>query len=71
MLLFRSEEDMERWRSERDLPKGVLLSIAQQWDLARAWYANRLAKDWRRRTPAEAEEVFSKVGLVGEFWKLT
>ena len=71
MLLFRSEEHLERWRSERDLPLGATMSVEQQWRLARSWYSGRLDETWRRRTPEEAEEVFSGVGLSGEFWKLT
>lgn len=70
MLLFRSEEHVERWRADRSLPRGELLSVRQQWELARLWYSNRLDPDWRRRTPQEAEEVFSQTGLVGDFWKL-
>jgi len=50
---------------------GALLSLQQQWDLARTWYADRMAPDWRRRTAAEAEAVFAGIGLTGEFWRLT
>jgi len=50
---------------------GALMSPQQQWDLARIWYADRMSPDWRRRTPAEAEEVFATVGFTGAFWKLT
>jgi hypothetical protein len=70
MQLFRDEEHVEAWCRERDRERGGILTTAQLWGLARAWYADRLAPDWRRRTPAEAEEVFSSLGLVGSFWKL-
>ena len=71
MLLFRSEEHLERWRSERGLDLGATMATAQQWQLARAWYSNRLDPQWRRRTPEEAQAVFASVGLTGDFWGLT
>jgi hypothetical protein len=70
MLAFRSEEHVERWCESKGLVRGALLTPEQQWRLADAWYANRLARDWRRRTPAEAEAVFAGLGLAGDFWRL-
>jgi len=70
MLLFRSEEHLERWRAEKDLPSGATFTLQQQWKLARIWYTDRMDPDWTRRTPEEAEEVFTQVGLTGPFWKL-
>ena len=71
MLLFRSEEHVEEWRRPRDLQRGGVLSMQQQWDLARRWYGNRMDEAWRRRTPVEAEDVFASVGLTGDFWRLS
>jgi hypothetical protein len=71
MHLFRSEEHLERWRMERGFPRGGTLTVEQQWELARAWYSNRMDRNWRRRTPEEAEEVFRELGLTSDFWKLT
>ena len=70
MLLFRSEEHLERWLHERGLNTGARMSVQQQWDLARAWYGGRLDSDWRRRSPEEAQAVFASVGLEDEFWQL-
>ncbi len=70
MLAFRSEEHLESWRGSIGLARGGLLTPGQQWQLAAAWYANRLAPDWRRRTPDEAEALFAQVGLEGDFWRL-
>jgi hypothetical protein len=70
MLLFRSEEHLERWLSEQSLGRGETLTVEQQWDLARIWHSNRMDPDWRRRTPREAQEVFTQVGLTSDFWKL-
>ena len=71
MLLFRSEEDIERWSGQRGTPRGTIMSIEQQWRLARAWYADRLRPGARRRTVEEAEAVFAEIGLTGPFWSLS
>jgi hypothetical protein len=70
MLAFRSEEHVERWRKPLGLPRGAILTPERQWRLADAWYADRLAADWRRRTPEEAEALFAALGLEGAFWQL-
>ena len=70
MLAFRSEEHVGRWCRSMGLERGGLLTPEQQWRLADAWYANRLAADWQRRTPAEAEALFAELGLEGDFWRL-
>jgi hypothetical protein len=70
MLAFRSEEHVERWCRGLGLERGGLLTPEQQWRLADAWYAERLAPDWRRQTPDEAEALFADLGLEGEFWRL-
>ena len=70
MLLFRSEEHIDTWY-HRGIATGATLTLNQQWQLARMWYADRIAPDWRRRTPEEAEAVFASLGLTGEFWRLT
>ena len=71
MLAFRSEEHVDRWREQRCVPRGALLTPEQTWGLADGWYANRMSPEWRRRAPAEAEALFADLGLEGEFWRLT
>ncbi|CAN5707243.1 hypothetical protein BH20ACT23_BH20ACT23_07460 [soil metagenome] len=71
MLLFRSEEHRDSWLAARDLTHGATLSVAQQWDLARVWYRDRMSPEWRRRTPDEAQAVFESLGLTGAFWRLS
>ena len=70
MLLFRSEEHIDRWRESRRLPQGGLLTLEQIWGLARGWYSDRMERTWRRRTPAEAQAFFADLGLTGAFWQL-
>jgi hypothetical protein len=53
------------------MPPEATLTLEQQWELARIWYADRMSPDWRRRTAEEAEAVFASLGLAGDFWRLT
>lgn len=67
MLLFRSEEHVER----SGKLKGGLMTPEQMWRLADTWYHDRDDPAWRRRSTDEAEQVFADIGLTGEFWKLS
>lgn len=70
MLLFRSEEHVAAWYRRRGMATGASLTLAQLWELARRWYADRRSRAWRRPTPEEAEAVLAGVGLQGAFWRL-
>ena len=68
MLLFRSEEHLERWLADGRRPRGETLTLDQQWRLALSWFAGRDRPEWRKRTPEEAAAVFASAGLSGPFW---
>lgn len=70
MLLFWSEEHVERWCQTRSAPRRPLVSLDQLWQLAVIWYANRLTEESRRPGPDEMEEIFTKLGLHGSFWQV-
>lgn len=70
MLLFRSEEHVGRWRERHRPAASSTLSLDQIAGLAHRWYARKLAPDWRRHTPEEAEALFAELGLDPEFWRL-
>jgi hypothetical protein len=70
MLLFRSEEHIDRWCAARDMSRGGILTPDQAWKLARAWYKDKLKPDWRRHTLEEAEALLCEIGLSGSFWNL-
>jgi hypothetical protein len=71
MLFFRSEEHIERWCRQWNLPRGGVLTIDQGWRLAQAWYGpDRRDLQWRRRTVDEAEKLFKELGLTSAFWNL-
>ena len=71
MLLFRSEEHVDRWCAAWGATRGATLSPERAWRLARSWFArDRRSPEWRRHSPEEAEALFASLGLVGAFWRL-
>lgn len=70
MLLFRSEEHLGRWLASEGVEQGAVLTLAQTWELAKAWYPDRRDPELRVRTVAESQEVLRSVGLVDPFWTL-
>ena len=70
MSLFRSEDHVRRWATARGYEVGVLLDLPRVWRLAKAWYADPRAHDWRPRSRDENQAVLASVGLSGEFWEL-
>lgn len=61
---------MEGWCKERNLSKGGMISINTGWRLARAWYGDRLAPSWQRKTGAEIRALFADLGMTSPFWDL-
>jgi len=71
MLLFRSEEHVERWLKNWRLPRGEVFSPEQCWRLAHAWYSpDRRDPNWRRYSVDEAEALFRELGFTSDFWRL-
>jgi hypothetical protein len=50
---------------------GAVFPAGQLWQLARAWYGDRLDPDWRPKTRDQNQGVLDAVGLTGPFWRLT
>jgi hypothetical protein len=71
MLLFRSEEHVERWCRTWRMDRGATLSLEQVWALACAWFApDRRAPEWRRYTVGEGTAIFENLGLTTAYWKI-
>jgi len=68
MLLFRSEETVDRWCEEHGVPRRPVVTLDQLWELAVAWSGNRLTVDSRRPAPDEMVGIFAGLGLTGPFW---
>ncbi len=69
MLLFRSEEHVDRWCGARQLPKRPLVDLDQLWQLATAWYSSRLTPEARRPVGGEIRAIFDGLGLTDPFWR--
>jgi hypothetical protein len=61
---------MRLLRSGSEVDEGELVSLTTLRELARRWYGDRLAPDWRPRTLAESQAILDSVGLTGDFWCL-
>ena len=68
MLLFRSEEHVDRWCQAHDVPKRPIISLDQLWHLAVTWYGNRLTVESRRPGADEMVDIFAGIGLEDPFW---
>ncbi len=69
MLIFRSEDHVDRWCQAWKLTRGAILTLEQAWKLADAWYRDRMTPDWRRRPADAAHELFASLGLTSDFWR--
>jgi hypothetical protein len=70
MLLFRSEEEIDRWSAATGVPRGEWMPIRTLELVAGRWYGDRLDVDWRPRTVDASQAILADFGLTGEFWRL-
>ena len=70
VLPFRAERDIDAWCERHRLPRGEAVPIARVAALGRLWYGRHLDRDWHKWTGAEAEQIFERVGLTGEHWRV-
>lgn len=68
MLIFRSEEHLDRWLAER--PAGATIPITKLAELAHAWWGDRVAPDWTPHTRGQNQEILNRLGLTDPFWRL-
>jgi Alkylmercury lyase len=71
MLLFRSEQHVDHWCEQWNRPRGGILDLQQGWRLAKEWYGDRLSPAWQPKSASEAQAAFGRIGLKGEFWKMS
>ena len=70
MLLFRSDEWVDKWCKWHNLERGEILSLQQVWELSKLWYGNRMSLDYHGRSMEQVAEVFKQAGLGSKFWYL-
>lgn len=60
MLLFRSEEWIEKWCKRNHLKRGEMLTIQEVRELSKLWYGNRLSVEFHGRSMEQVAEVFQQ-----------
>jgi Alkylmercury lyase len=70
MLLFRSEDWVDKWCKRNNLERGEMLSIQQVWELSKLWYGNRMSVEYHGRSMEQVADVFKQAGLKSKFWYL-
>ena len=70
MLLFRSEEWIDKWCERNHLKRGEILTINQTWELSKPWYQGRLSLDYHGRSVEQVAEIFKQAELTSEFWHI-
>jgi hypothetical protein len=67
MLFFRSEDALDEWCAPR-YPRRPVATLPQLWQMAVAWYSNRLRPDAHRPDSNEIRQIFARIGLTDSFW---
>lgn len=70
MLLFRSEQDVLEWCRSRNRAPGEMFPLEKGWQLAQAWYQDRLHPNWQRADAAKMRRALGALGFTSEFWSL-
>jgi hypothetical protein len=68
MLFFRSEEALNEWGTALRHPRRPTATLPQLWQMAIAWYSNRLSPQARRPDANEIRGIFARIGLTDAFW---
>jgi hypothetical protein len=69
MMLFRSEEEIDRWCAATGEPRGEAIPLGTVWELSKVWYGNRMSPDFRGRTIDEVMAMLKQFGLTSDFWR--
>ena len=68
MNLFRSEEHIARWLGGR--PPGATIPAARLFELAHAWWDDRISLGWVPHSREQNEGILDRLGLTDLFWQL-
>jgi hypothetical protein len=70
MNLFRSEEHVGRWVRAHGYDAGATIDAPKLWELANAWWGDRVDPEWRPHTREQNQAILERLGLSGPFWHL-
>ena len=62
---------MEKWLVDHGHDLGYVAPAQTMFDLSKDWYSGRMEEGWEPPTSEQAEAMFAKHGLTGDFWKLS
>jgi hypothetical protein len=68
---FALEADIDPWCARHALPRGHVMTLAELWTFASAWYGDYVHAPWRKRSADEVRALFAKHSLAGDFWEIT
>ena len=68
MLLFQSEEWIDKRCKRNNLAHGESLTLGQVWELSKLWYGNRMSMEYHGRSTEQVAEIFKQAGLKSKFW---
>ena len=68
MLLFQSEEWIDKWCKRNNLARGEVLTLQQVWELSKLWYGDRMSIEYHGRNTEQVAEIFKQAGLTSKFW---
>ena len=69
-LFFPSEMAVDSWCKQYGHPKGAILSIGTGMKLAKLWFGDFAAPNWRQKSAIDANATFEELGLDLKFWKV-
>ena len=70
MLVFESEAQVACWCERHHIPRGDVQPITNVFAFARAWYGNHLNSRWKKRSLADANQLFERFGFNHPVWTL-
>jgi hypothetical protein len=70
ILFFTSAETVDGWCARHGRPRGAVVRVDTVAELAGLWFGDYASPDWRRKTAAEAETIFRRLGLDPDFWTI-
>ena len=70
VLPFHNAAGIIEWCERHRQPRGQAVPLTQVAQLARVWYGQHAAPDWKKWSIAQAQEMFAGAGLMSGFWAL-
>lgn len=68
--LFCTRHHAERWTAGNAPGHGYIADARTVWDLAQAWYGDRLNPNFEPHSREHNQRLLAERGLTGEFWRL-